>query len=156
MTNSIKILKAVHIKKNFFKKEEPWFTSESSGLSLLIKFELQHETVHWYLCSRGFTYLKIFFTFIFSFTRLLLKINITLFFLIMKSESESEIEVMSDSLRPPWTVAYQVSQSMGFSRQEYWVGCHFLFQGIFSTQGSNPRLPHCRRRLYPLSDQIAH
>ena len=24
------------------------------------------------------------------------------------------------------------------------VGCHFLLQGIFLTQGSNPGLPHCR------------
>src|SRR5574337_797045 len=23
------------------------------------------------------------------------------------------------------------------------VGCHFLLQGIFPTQGSNPGLPHC-------------
>ena len=28
------------------------------------------------------------------------------------------------------------------------VGCHFLLQGIFPTQGSNPGLPHCRQRLY--------
>ena len=27
---------------------------------------------------------------------------------------------MSDSLRPPWTVAYEAPPSMGFSRQEYW------------------------------------
>ena len=26
---------------------------------------------------------------------------------------------------------------MGFSRQEYGVGCHFLLQGIFLTQGLN-------------------
>ena len=26
----------------------------------------------------------------------------------------------------PWTVAYQASQSMGFSRQEYWSGVPFL------------------------------
>ena len=31
------------------------------------------------------------------------------------------------------------------------VGCHALLQGIFSTQGSNPGLPHCRRILYCLS-----
>ena len=30
---------------------------------------------------------------------------------------------------------------MGFSRQEYWSGLHFLFQGIFPTQGLNPCLP---------------
>ena len=33
------------------------------------------------------------------------------------------------------------------------VGCHFLHQGIFPTQGSNPGLPHFRRTLYPLSHQ---
>ena len=33
------------------------------------------------------------------------------------------------------------------------VGCHFLLQGIFLTQGSNPGLPHCRQTLYPLSRQ---
>ena len=31
------------------------------------------------------------------------------------------------------------------------VGCHALLQGIFSTQGLNPSLPHCRRILYHLS-----
>ena len=30
------------------------------------------------------------------------------------------------------------------------VGCHFLLQGIFPTQGSNPCLLHCRRILYCL------
>ena len=33
------------------------------------------------------------------------------------------------------------------------VGCHFLPQGIFPTQGSNPRLPHCGEMLYRLSHQ---
>ena len=28
------------------------------------------------------------------------------------------------------------------------VGCHFLLQGIFPTQGSNLGLPHCRQTLY--------
>ena len=37
----------------------------------------------------------------------------------------------------PSTVACQVPLSRGFSGQEYWSGCHFLFQGIFQTQGSN-------------------
>ena len=31
------------------------------------------------------------------------------------------------------------------------VGCHFLFQGIFPTQGLNPGLLHCRLILYRLS-----
>ena len=53
----------------------------------------------------------------------------------------------------PWTVAYQASPSMGFSRQEYWVGYHFLLQEIFPTQGLNPGLPRCRQTLYCLSHQ---
>ena len=28
-----------------------------------------------------------------------------------------------------WTIAHQAPLFMGFSRQEYWVGCHFLLQG---------------------------
>ena len=31
------------------------------------------------------------------------------------------------------------------------VGCHFLLQGIFPTQESNPGLLHCRQILYQLS-----
>ena len=31
------------------------------------------------------------------------------------------------------------------------VGCRFLLQGIFPTQGLNPGLPHCRQTLHPLS-----
>ena len=44
--------------------------------------------------------------------------------------------VMSDSVTL-WTVARKAPLSMGFSRQEYWSGCHALLQGIFLTQGSN-------------------
>ena len=42
---------------------------------------------------------------------------------------------------------------MGFPRKNTGVGCHFLFQGIFLTQGSNPCLLHCRRILSHLSYQ---
>ena len=31
----------------------------------------------------------------------------------------------------PWTVAHQAPLSMGLSKQDYGVGCHFLPQGIF-------------------------
>ena len=31
------------------------------------------------------------------------------------------------------------------------MGCHFLLQGIFPTQGLNPGLLHCRQTLYCLS-----
>ena len=33
------------------------------------------------------------------------------------------------------------------------VGCHWLLQGIFLNQGSNPDLPHCGQILYHLSHQ---
>ena len=42
----------------------------------------------------------------------------------------------------PWTVAYQTPQSMGFSGKNTRVGCRFLLQGIFPTQGLNPCLLH--------------
>ena len=54
----------------------------------------------------------------------------------------------------PWTVAYQAPPpSIEFSRQEYWSVLHFLLQGIFLTQGSNPGLLHCRQTLYHLRHQ---
>ena len=28
----------------------------------------------------------------------------------------------------PWMAAYQAPLSLGFSKQEHWVGCHFLLQ----------------------------
>ena len=48
---------------------------------------------------------------------------------------------VSDSATP-WTVACQAPLSMGFSRQDTGVGCHFLLQGIFPTQGLNSCLLH--------------
>ena len=51
----------------------------------------------------------------------------------------------------PRTVARQAPLSMGFSGKITGVACHALLQGIFPTQGSNPRflwLPHCRWILY--------
>ena len=35
----------------------------------------------------------------------------------------------------PWTVAHQAPLSMGFPGKNIGVGCHFLLQGIFPTQG---------------------
>ena len=68
---------------------------------------------------------------------------------------ESEVKLLSHVrlFATPWTVAYQASPSMGFSRQEYWVGYHFLLQEIFPTQGLNPGLPRCRQTLCCLSHQ---
>ena len=53
----------------------------------------------------------------------------------------------------PWTVAHQPSQSMEFSRQEYWSELPFPTPGIFLTQGSNLSLLYCRQILYCLSHQ---
>ena len=46
-------------------------------------------------------------------------------------------------LVPPWTAAYQAPPSMGFSRQEYWSGCHCLLWWI-----SNTRLKKCLEFYY--------
>ena len=59
--------------------------------------------------------------------------------------SEWSRSVVCDSLRPrgparllrPWD---SPGENTG-------VGCHFLLQGIFLTQGSNPDLLHCRQTL---------
>ena len=37
----------------------------------------------------------------------------------------------------PWTVAHKAPLSMGFSGKNTGVGCHFLLQGVFPTQGSS-------------------
>ena len=47
--------------------------------------------------------------------------------------------VVSDSVTP-WTVATRLLWSWDFAGKKAGVGCHFLLQGIFPTQGLNPRL----------------
>ena len=41
----------------------------------------------------------------------------------------------------PWTVVYQASLSMGFSRQEYWSGLPFPSPGDLPDPGIEPRSP---------------
>ena len=65
----------------------------------------------------------------------------------LESESESH-SVLSNSLQPhglysPWN---SLGQNTG-------VGSHYILQGIFPSQGSNPCLLHCRQILYQLSPQ---
>ena len=72
---------------------------------------------------------------------------LTFAFLCMHVQSLSHIQLFGT----PWTVAHQVPLSMGFPRQEYWVGCHFLLQGIFPTPGSSPHLPQGQVHSSPLS-----
>ena len=57
-----------------------------------------------------------------------------------KSESIRN-PVVSDSLRPPWTVAHQLSLSMGFSRQEYWDGLPFPSPRDLPGPGIEPESP---------------
>ena len=44
----------------------------------------------------------------------------------------------------PWTVAYQASPSMGFSRQEYWGGLPFPSPGDLPNPGIEPGSPALR------------
>ena len=53
----------------------------------------------------------------------------------------------------PWTVAPQAPLSVRLFRQEYWMGCHFLPQRIFLTQGLKPCLLHWQVGSLPLSHQ---
>ena len=64
----------------------------------------------------------------------------------------SVASVVSNSVTPG-TAAHQAPVPMEFSRQEYW-SCHFLLQGIFPTQGPNPRplyLLHWQAYYLPLA-----
>ena len=52
-----------------------------------------------------------------------------------------------------WLVAQWAPCSWNFPGKNTGVGCRFLLQGFFPTQGSNPSLLHCRQILYHLSHQ---
>ena len=41
----------------------------------------------------------------------------------------------------PWTVAYQAPLSIGFSKQEYWIGLPFPSPGDLPNLGIEPRSP---------------
>ena len=54
----------------------------------------------------------------------------------------------------PWTVACtRLLRLWDFLGKSTGVACHFLLQGIFPTQGSNPGILHCIQMLYRLSHQ---
>jgi len=57
------------------------------------------------------------------------------------SEVNWSHSVLSDSLWPSWTVAYQAPPSMGFSRQEYWSGVPFPSPGDLPDPGIKPGSP---------------
>ena len=49
----------------------------------------------------------------------------------------------------PWTVAYQASLSVGFSRQEYWSGLPFPSPGDLPDPGIKPRSPTLQANTLP-------
>ena len=59
--------------------------------------------------------------------------------------------VVPDSLQPHGLQPTRLHCPWDFPGKDTGVGCHFLLQGIFPTQGSNPGLLHCRQILYWLS-----
>ena len=66
----------------------------------------------------------------------------------MKVKSLSHVQLFA----MPWTIAHQVSLSMGFPRQENWSGLPFPSPGDLTDPGIKPDL-HCRRIFYLLSHQ---
>ena len=67
------------------------------------------------------------------------------------SESESEATQSCPTLCDPMDCSPPGSCPWDFPGKSTGVGCHFLLQGIFVTQGSNPGLLHYRQILYSLS-----
>jgi len=60
--------------------------------------------------------------------------------LVVKKEKKVKVKSLSPVrlFETPWTIAYHAPPSMGFSRKSTRVGCHFLPQRIFQTEGLNP------------------
>ena len=50
----------------------------------------------------------------------------------------------------PWTIAYQVPPSMGFSRQEYWSRLPFPFPGDLPNPWIEPGVSHMVDRLFTI------
>ena len=66
-----------------------------------------------------------------------------------RKERKWSHSVVSDSLWPQEPT--RLLHLWDFPGKNTGVGCHFLLQGIFPTQGLNLGLPHCRQMLYRLS-----
>ena len=63
------------------------------------------------------------------------------------------IKVVSDCFVTPWTVALQFLCPWNFPGKYTGVGCCFLLQGVFWTQGLNFHLLHWQADSLPLSHQ---
>ena len=65
------------------------------------------------------------------------------------SDTRCVCSVVSDFLWPHELQPTKFLCPRNFPGKNIVVGFHFLLQGIFSTQRSNPRFLHCRQFLYP-------
>ena len=79
------------------------------------------------------------------------RLHFTSLLLVTKSKKDPVISVQSLSyvrlFETPWTVAWtKLLRPWDFPSKSTGVGCHFLLQRMFTTQGSNPGLPHWGRR----------
>ena len=72
---------------------------------------------------------------------------------LSKSRKSVSHSVIFDSATP-WNLAHQVPLSLEFSRQEYWSGLSFPFQGMGLTQGLNSGLQLYRLFLYHLEPPV--
>ena len=72
----------------------------------------------------------------------------------LKVKSESELTQLCSTLCDSMDYSLPGSSVHGiFPGKKTGVGCHFLLQEIFQTQGLNPGLLHCRQTLYHLSHE---
>ena len=70
---------------------------------------------------------------------------------LIQIESESEVSQLCPTLQPHGPQPTKLLHPWNSLGKSTGVGCHFLLQGIFPTQGLNLGLQHCRRILYHLT-----
>ena len=72
----------------------------------------------------------------------------TKFYEWLKGKGKVSHSVVSESFVTPWTVAHQVSLSMGFSKQEYWSGLPFPSSGDLPDPGNGIQVSHIAGRVF--------
>ena len=73
----------------------------------------------------------------------------------LQTESQSEVTQSRRTLCDPMEPT-RLLHAQNFPGKSTRVGCHFLLQRIFLTQGLNPGFPHYGQMLYHLSHQGSH
>ena len=129
----------------------PWLLLDDNKMLFDSHFEVPYHCLHLFLTRVAITFHKC--VFLYYLPRFITFPNISVSALILvcvcvcahtHAQPLSHVQLFAVL----WTVACQTSLSMGYFRQDTTVGCHFLLQGVFPTQGSNPhllRLLHCRQ-----------